>query len=249
MKLTVLASGSSGNGYYLEGRTSALLIECGVKPERLFRETTAMPSKIAGCLVSHEHGDHAAFAGAYAKLGIPICASAGTLAACKLPRNAKVVPLEAMKSRMIGDFIVRPFDVVHDAAEPLGFIIQHPECGRILFVTDTRIVKYNLRDMRLDHIMVEANYDDRILDRKIGDGEILPLQASRVRGTHMSIDAACDLIRANETGNLKTVILLHLSSQNADAGEMARIAAESALFADIHIARPGLTVELNKNEF
>ena len=52
MRLTVLGSGSSGNGYLLEGRDSALLLECGVRPEAMMRLTDIPVSKIAAAFVT-----------------------------------------------------------------------------------------------------------------------------------------------------------------------------------------------------
>ena len=248
MNLTVLASGSSGNGYVLEGRGSALIIECGVSPEKMMQNTWVPMSYIAGCLVSHEHGDHAAYAERYADMGMQVYASAGTLEACGL-QGGKAVPLKAMQTVMVGDFIVRPFDVRHDAAEPLGFIIEHPECGRLLFVTDTRMVPYNFKSLCLRHIMAEANYSDRILEERVGAGDLAPAQAARVRATHMSLDAACELVKANETQELESVTLIHLSDRNADRREFADAVHKCVLFAKVRVAHAGLSFDLSKNDF
>ncbi len=246
MRLTVLASGSSGNGYLLEARHSALLMECGVKPEAMMRRISMPVSRIAGALITHEHGDHAGYAQRYAALGIPVFASEGTLKAVRLSGTTR--PLRAMEVAYVDEWKVMPFDVRHDAAEPLGFIIEHDECGRILFVTDTQLVPYDFRMLHLDHIMVEANYDDALLDDNVANGRIDASRAARTRGKHMSIRSACDLIRADQTAELKTVVLIHLSMHNADARAFARMASETALFARVHVAKAGLTVELNKNE-
>lgn len=249
MTLTILASGSAGNGYLLEARHSALLVECGVKPETLMRRTAVPVSKIAGALVSHEHGDHAGYAQRYASLGLRIYASEGTLKAIKgIATEYQASVLRPLQVRYIGDWKVMPFDVRHDAAEPLGFVIEHPEAGRILFVTDTSCCPYDFRDLGLDHIMVEANYDDRILDCNVANGLVDSARASRTRGTHMSLSDACALLRADQTAELKTVVLIHLSRQNADRAAFARKAAETALFAKVVVARAGLSVELNKFE-
>lgn len=247
MKLTVLASGSAGNGYVLEGRNSALIIECGVSPERMMQATDFRLSKVAGCLISHEHGDHAAYAARYAALGLPVYASAGTLGALGLPGSARALKLEAMRVRRIGDWVVKPFDVVHDAAEPLGFIVEHPELGKLLFVTDTERVKYTFRTEKLDHIMVEANYSDEILDENVMSGAIDGKRAGRVRSTHLSLRAACDLVRANETPNLKTVVMVHLSSQNSRSDEFVRRMDGSVVLANVYVARAGMFINLDKN--
>ena len=249
MRLTVLASGSSGNGYLFEARHSALLVECGVKPEVMIRRTAVPISRISCALVSHEHGDHAGYADRYAALGIKILASEGTIRAIKgiVPEYQASV-LRSMQVRYIDDWKVMPFDVRHDAAEPLGFVIEHPEAGRILFLTDTQFCPYDFRPLGLDHILVEANYDDAILDGNVANGTVDASRAARTRRDHMSLRAACDLIRADQTAELKNVVLIHLSRQNADPSEFARRAAETALFAKISVARPGLSLDLNKFE-
>ena len=249
MKLTVISSGSAGNGYVLEGRYSALLLECGVKPEAMMRLTSCQPSKVAGVLISHEHGDHAAYAGRYAALGMRLYASKGTIEGLsKVGRGAGIVPVQAMHPFRVGDFFIRPFDVRHDAAEPLGYIIEHDELGRLLFVTDTNYCPYSFRDFALDHIMVEANYDDRILDGNVANGVVEPSQAERTRRSHLSLRDACELVRANETAALKTVTLIHLSSRNADPREFVRRMEETALFARVNCARVGMTIELKRDD-
>lgn len=248
MKFTVIASGSSGNCYVLEGRDSALIIECGVRPERVFRETSVVPSRVAGCLVSHEHNDHAGYAERFAALGIRILASGGTLLNTKLPRTARVTKLVAMETCILGEYIIRPFRVDHDAVEPLGFLIEHPEAGRILFVTDAAGVAYSFREWCPDHILVEANYADDVLTCRVIDGEVTPERATRVRRTHMSLRGALEFIRANETPSLKTVTLIHLSDENSDAENFASMAAKTALFATVRVAAPGVSFEMNLRE-
>lgn len=248
MRLTILASGSSGNGYVFEARHSALLVECGVKPEVMMRRTAVPISRIAGALVTHEHGDHAGFADRYAALGVPIYASRGTLAALRFNPGASLRPVQALQTFHVGEFTVSAFDTRHDAAEPLGFIIEHPEAGRILFLTDTAFCPYDFRALCLDHMLVEANYDDALLDGNVANGLVDAARAARTRHDHMSLRAACELIRADQTAELKTVVLIHLSGQNADPAEFARKAAETALFARIEVASGGLSIALNKFE-
>lgn len=250
MTLHVIASGSAGNCYVLLGTGSALVIECGVRPEDVFRRVPELnPSRIAACLVSHEHGDHGAFAGRWADLGVPIVGSPGTLRALALERKPEARPVGRMtRTSLESGWKVYAFDVVHDAVEPYGFIIEHDECGRILFVTDTRYVPYSFLGLRLDHIMVEANYSDKILDERVEDGSLSIARAARVKTTHMSLQSACELVKANLTANLKTVVLLHLSGGNSDQDYFEQKTAETAPYAECHVAVQGLTVTMNKNE-
>lgn len=257
MRLTVLGSGSSGNGYVLEARNSALVIECGVPPKVMHTVARVRVSKIVGCIVSHEHIDHAKYAESYAQMGIPIYASQGTCRAIieHKEKAGRYFPVRSLRqlgplstNTLPDGWKVRPFDVEHDAAEPFGFIIEHREAGRILFITDTSYCKYNFRDLAPDHILVEANYDDGLLDTNVASGIVDNLRAERTRRSHMSIRQACDLIRANHTAELKTVVLLHLSMDNADASYFVRKAEETALFARVYAAGKGLTIDMTKNE-
>lgn len=54
--LKVINSGSSGNGYALIGNDEILLLEAGCKLSDIYKLIDFQVSKIAGCIVSHEHG-------------------------------------------------------------------------------------------------------------------------------------------------------------------------------------------------
>ena len=62
LKFIPLASSSAGNAYLLDDGKSVLLLECGLSYRRLgqlVRAAGYTVSQLAGCLVSHEHNDHA----------------------------------------------------------------------------------------------------------------------------------------------------------------------------------------------
>lgn len=246
MDLTVIATGSTGNCYLLEGRSSALIIECGATPERVMHATACPMSRIAGCIISHEHGDHAAYAGRYANLGLDVYASRGTLKAMGA-EGGRYHALQPMVSSWLGDFLVRPFPVHHDAAEPMGFLIEHSEMGRLLFVTDTRQVDYTFRTYNVSHIMVEANWSDEAMEESILSGRMDGGRARRVQDTHLSLRAACELVKANETAALQTVTMIHLSSGNSDADKFERTMRGSVRLADVYVASAGLRIPLNKD--
>ena len=247
MKMTVIASGSSGNCYVLEGRHSALILEAGVPPEKVMAGTTLEMSKVAGVLITHEHGDHAKYAARYAELGLPIYCSAGTWACLSLPAGSRCHLLHHMEGATpVGEFAVFPFRTRHDAAEPFGYLVNHFEMGYLLFITDTRPIPFSFRSIGVDHIMVEANWDDGILDQNVTSGEIAQAQATRLRSSHLSIREAVELVQANETAKLKTVTLLHISDRNADRADFRKRMQDAVLFADVKDARPGLVLNLSK---
>lgn len=56
MLLKCAASGSKGNSYALETVNEILLLEAGMKMIDVKKNIDFKVSKIAGCLLSHEHG-------------------------------------------------------------------------------------------------------------------------------------------------------------------------------------------------
>jgi phosphoribosyl 1,2-cyclic phosphodiesterase len=245
MQLTVLGSGSSGNCYLLTSNTGEkLIIEAGVRFLDIKVLLGFSLTSIVGCIVTHEHGDHAKYAADYAKAGINIYASKGTLDAIGV-RGHRAHPMELMKWKTIGHFDVAAFDVEHDAAEPVGFLIEHKEMGKTLFVTDTHYIKYTMR--HLDHVLIETNFANWILDENVERGSIYPRLAERIKSSHLSLETVGDFIVANALDPRNTV-LLHLSDSNSDAAEFKQEIGY-LVKGDVHIAEPGLTVNLDKYPF
>ncbi len=85
MRVTALASGSSGNAFLLEAGTTCVLLDAGLPAPALMRYLWARgisPDRLSAIFVSHEHIDHLRGAGALARRhAIPVVANAGTFRA------------------------------------------------------------------------------------------------------------------------------------------------------------------------
>ena len=79
MRLTILGSSSAANGYVLDNGREALVLECGCPLIDLQRAVDFDLRRVAGVLLTHEHGDHARHALKYIKAALPLYASEGTL--------------------------------------------------------------------------------------------------------------------------------------------------------------------------
>lgn len=212
MKLKTIASGSSGNCYLLETEKGSLLIEAGIPIKKIKRALGFDFSNIQGCLVTHEHGDHAKAVKDIAKVGIDVYASKGTLQALNCAGH-RFIPMTPKKVKTIGKFEVLPFDVEHDAAEPLGFLIRH-EDKKMLFATDTFYLRYRFRG--LTHIAIECNYVKSVMEEKLKQGEIDIKRVARTMKSHMSLENLIDFLKANDLSRVKKIYLLHLSDDNSD---------------------------------
>lgn len=246
MKLKILGSSSSGNCYLFDNGTETLMVECGVNTNKVFRATDYGTSRIAGCLVTHEHGDHARSVAKVMNMRIPLYMSNGTADALQLPHNTQVNRLEALKTANIGNFKVIPFNVKHDAAEPFGYLIHHQEMGTTLFATDTYYLEHTFSG--LNNILIECNYDIKILDANIEAGLVPAALRSRTVKSHMNIETCLEALAANDLSNVNNIVLIHLSASNSNAADFQR-KVEQATGKNVIVARKDMTIEFNKTPF
>ena len=204
LKLIPLASSSSGNAYILADGQTSLLIECGVTYRKLQRLTGFGTAGIVGCLISHEHKDHAKCYDQLHKNGVPVYASQGTAEALDCDW---MILLEDREVIQVGSFDVLPFPTFHDAAEPMGFLIRSIVDGeKLVFATDTVNLGYRFPGVQL--VAIEGNYDEEILDRI---DRIPDKVRNRIRNSHMSIRRACNWLDQLDKSQLREVYLMHLS--------------------------------------
>jgi phosphoribosyl 1,2-cyclic phosphodiesterase len=210
--ITVLGSSSAGNAYLVGGR-SPLLLDCGLSYRELQRATGYKLTGLAGCLVGHEHADHSKAAADLMQAGVDCYMSAGTAEALGLTSHRLRV-VKVLEQVQIGDWTVLPFDAVHDAAEPLGFLIAG-EGEKVLYLTDTAYCRYRFNG--LTRIMVECNYSREILDRNIEAGKLHPGLRRRLLRSHMGLERVLAFLAANDLSQVRGIMLLHLSDGNSDA--------------------------------
>ena len=232
MDITVIASGSSGNAYRISDGDTALLLDAGIPLQRIKQALNFRVRDIAGCLITHAHGDHAKTAGDLAKAGVDVYTSQGTIDACRLTGH-RIKPVKALQEVMIGTFAVLPFDVQHDAPEPLGFLLTSRRTGeKLLYFTDTYYLKY--RFTGLTHIMGECNYSMDIVEQSVRNGYIPPELVPRLIKSHMSLEHFLDLLKANDLHEVKQIYLLHLSNNNSDA-ERFREAVQKLTGTEVYV--------------
>ena len=243
MQLRCLGSSSSGNCYLIENDTECLVLEAGLPFKKVKEALSFDVLKIVGVLVSHEHGDHAAYAKDFHMSGFPIAASAGTADNLRL---GYFEPLLSGYQRKFGGFTVTPFPVIHDSSEPFGFIIRHQDMGALLFATDTEYIKQNFRKLRLNHIMIECNYSQKIIDGRMNSGNTIKNLRDRVLQSHMELETCKEFIRKNATTALDKVTLLHLSDGNSNAKLFQEeIQSVVDFMTRVYVADQGITVDLD----
>ncbi len=241
MRLKALGSSSAGNCYALQNKEGKfLLLDCGLSFDYIKKGLGFRVSDILGVLVTHEHMDHAKGVKKAMAAGISIYTSAGTARALGLFGH-RLKCIEARVSFSVGEFLIMPFDVNHDAAEPLGFLLHHPECGRLLFATDTYYIKYRFEN--LENILFECNYSEQLLEENLKRGAISPTLEKRIVHSHISLENLEELLYSNALEHLRNIVLLHLSDSNSDeAGFIKRLRGRFGV--PVYAAYPGFELDL-----
>ena len=215
MIIRPIASGSSGNAYYISDRKSSLLLDAGIPLARIQAGCGYCVSKLSGCLVTHAHSDHVKATKDLAKLGVNIYTSQGTIDMANL-NGHRIHRVKALEQFEAGTFTILPFDVEHDVPEPLGFLVYSKETKeKLLYITDTYYIRYIFKG--LTHILIEANYDPDVLLSNIRINYMDSGRAKRIITSHMSIDTTIQTLKSFDLSLVKQIYLLHLSNDNSNA--------------------------------
>jgi len=244
MKLIVLGSDSSGNGYVLiDTPGNALVVEAGVRLLDLKKALNFRINKVAGCIISHSHHDHARHALEYRKTGISMYMSPDTRKEVfGETRHYNTHELQEQDQVTVGPFLIRPFKLQHDVTN-YGYLIHHHEMGLACFLTDTHYCPYTFKG--LTNILVECNYSLPILDQRVSQGMIPPVVRDRIIYSHMELQTTKDFLRANDLKRVNNIVLLHLSQGNSDRKRYRKEIGELT-GKNVEIALKGLTMELNR---
>lgn len=242
MFMQVISTGSqAGNCYALvSDGGEILLLDFGCQWRKILKGIDYQISKVAGALLTHEHGDHSQSYKWCLENNIPICTNDETaerfeiISGEKMIGNPERIPFE------VGSFSVIPFYLPHDRTPNFGFLIEHEEMGRLLYATDYEYLPYRFTSQRINHFLIECNHMDDMVDRASA-------KYSHVLKGHSSLSTVKKIIEVNKTPDLRNVILCHLSSDNADPDEMQKQIQEVAgKWCNVVVAEPGLKLELSK---
>lgn len=228
MLLKTIATGSSGNCHALIADTGEiLLLDLGENEKKIKKGIGWRISDVVGAVVTHKHADHSKSVKDFERMGIPV-----------------FKPYEKTETfvKKYSGFKIQAFDLTtidgrwtHTDAdgEPCpcyGFLITHPEMGRMLYITDTGLIKWRFKG--INHILLGVNYDkDMIYPDNEG-------KKNHIFGGHLEIGTACEFVKANNSDSLQNVIMCHLSADNADSDKFIESMKEACPAANVDVAEP-----------
>lgn len=216
MEIKVIASGSSGNATLLSDGNTTLLLDAGIPIKELERGSGFTLSTVSACLITHEHQDHSRACKDLVKRGIDVYTSAGTLQALNAAGH-RYKPVKAMAEFTVGSFTIMGFNVKHDAAEPMGYLILSQRTKeKVLYIVDTAYIK--ARFSGINYFIVECNHGNKELVESVRSGVILPELAERITRNHLSLERLLNFFKATDISATRVIHLVHLSDNNSCEG-------------------------------
>lgn len=227
LTVKVLASGSKGNCYLLAYNNQTIILDCGIGIKEIKKGLDFDVSKVVGVIVSHEHKDHSLSVEDIRNMGIPIFA----------PYELGNVKKSHIR---MGNFDITAFDLPHNGTWNNGFLIKVGG-QKVLYMTDFMFCDYVFKKQKVNHILIECNYQSKYVERELVNYE------HKIRG-HCELNTCKECIEANATNELRTVLLLHMSFQTCDFEECiteVKKVVKNGVYVDY--ARKGLEMELSDN--
>ena len=221
LKYCSIGSGSSGNCHYIGYKDTNILVDAGLSGKRI---TTGLDDinvdmeNIKGIFITHEHSDHIKGAGIISrKYDIPIFANVKTWCAMKDKlgdiKDSNMKVFENDRSYSLGDLIISPFSISHDASDAVGYNF-YAENEKKTIATDVGMITDNIRRhlYKSKLVVLESNYDPNML--MMGSYPYsLKKRVMSDTGHLSNEDAAKFCIDLVKEGT-ERILLAHLSKEN-----------------------------------
>lgn len=233
-----IASGSSGNCFYLSVDDTAILIDAGLSQravKKALKEKNLSLSKVKGIFVTHDHADHIKGVSTLSNENmIPVYATSEVHKGMKksycMTRDidtALVRKLEKGEELSLGAITIHSFEVPHDGTDNVGYHISMGDVN-LCIITDVGHITPEVAEHigLANYLVLEANYDESMLEM----GPYPRYLKERISSDHghLSNSACGDALLDFATPELKQVWLCHLSEEN-NHPELARKTVEAKL--------------------
>lgn len=243
-KYSILASGSTGNAFYLETPKKCLLIDAGLTGKKitsLLAEIDRRPEDLDAILITHEHSDHIKGVGVLArKYQLDLYANEKTWQVMdernmlgKIDTSQKhVFSRESLMT--FGDIDIESFGVSHDAVDPQFYRFMKDDKSFVM-LTDTGYVSDRMAGIvaNADGYLIESNHDVDIL--RAGSYPWKTKQRILSDFGHLSNEAGAQAMIDTLGNRTKKIYLGHLSKEN-NIKELAHMTMESSLMqADLGV--------------
>ena len=223
LRFLSLASGSSGNCYYLGNKEYGILIDAGIgirSIKKTLKEKDIPFESIIALFITHDHADHIKSAGILGeKYFIPVYSTEEIHTGMnknysmteKIYQSKRIIRKD--ETLELRDLSITPFEVPHDGSDNVGYFIEY-KGKRFVFATDLGHIPQEVAGYlsQANFLVLEANYDDEMLK----NGRYSPFLKQRVASDngHMCNSDTAEFLATIYDEKLKHVFLCHLSQDN-----------------------------------
>lgn len=223
LRFVSLASGSSGNCYFIGTGTFGILVDAGIGPRTIkkrLKEVGIPFEHIQAVFITHDHIDHIKAVGSLGeKYFLPIYSTEKVhqgIHKCyglteKLYASKKHI--EKGETIQIKDFTIEAFSVSHDSTDSVGYTI-HYNGKRFTIATDLGYICEHAAShiKKANYLILEANYDEHMLMT----GRYPAHLKARVNSKtgHMNNKHTAAFLADNYHDGLDYIYLCHLSKDN-----------------------------------
>jgi phosphoribosyl 1,2-cyclic phosphodiesterase len=219
-----LASGSSGNCYYIGNTSHGILVDAGIGVKSIkkrLKDIGVPLESILGVFVTHDHYDHIASVGVLGEIHhIPIFSTTEILDG--INRCYKVTqkifqskrPIVKNEQIALGDFLIEAFSVSHDASDCVGYSISYGS-KKFTIATDLGYISSEAAHhlITAHAFVVESNYDEHTLLNNAAYPMFLKERILSKKG-HLSNHELAEFLAVNYQEHWQHIFLCHLSKEN-----------------------------------
>lgn len=208
MILKCLGSSSAGNCYLLDNQKEVLILDCGIEMGKVKKALNYNILNIVGAFSGHRHNDYSKAIKGFNEMGIEVFA----------PYEQAI---KKSQTRKFGSFKVTALPMLDKNMEvwqhtntdisqcPIYGALIEVDNQKILYVTDCKQCVWNFKKQKINHILLGIDFQNELLsDDRIKRHHVLT--------GHMSLSTGREMIKANATDSLRTVVLCHMSDNSAD---------------------------------
>jgi phosphoribosyl 1,2-cyclic phosphodiesterase len=223
LRFLSLASGSSGNCYYLGTPEYGILFDAGIAVrsiKKILKDNGIELEKVMAVFITHEHVDHIkSVVNLAEKIGIPVYTTqeiheginSSRLVDQRLTYTRRIIrkgePVELF------DLTITAFEVPHDARDCVGYSVKYKE-DTLVLATDLGHINEAIGEQvrSANHLILEANYDREMLI----NGRYPKFLKERIMNGsgHLSNTETADFLANNFNSHLRNIWLCHLSREN-----------------------------------
>jgi phosphoribosyl 1,2-cyclic phosphodiesterase len=220
MDACALASGSSGNCFYVGGKKSGVLIDAGISSKRIVESLNKIgrkPESIKAILITHEHTDHIRGVDVFSRnFNTPIFVNEKTLNDRFLCSNSDALNLfNTNETLRIAGLEITSFLKAHKAVEPVFFsLFEKTTKKTVSVVTDAGHCCKNIQQeiSESNFVFLESNHDPKMLDEGPYPWHVKRWIKSDIG--HLSNTQAGLGVLEHAKPKLKNLVLSHISRTN-----------------------------------